>query len=864
MRSRWSQRAAMATAVGVAAGLWGLSAAGAATYPAPASAVIAVGSGPIGLAVSPDGSFAYVANSSASTVSRIRTSDDIVTATTGVGGRPNGIAISPDGTFAYVTSPTANTIFRIRTSDNSITATIASPWNPLWVSLSPDGSFAYVTSSSANSMYRIRTSDNAITARIILPSRSGHVAVSPDGTYAYATSPTANQVSRIRTADNTVAATVSVGTGPTGVAIAPNGTFAYVANQSSSSLSRLRTSDSTVTDTVGLGIAPNLLTVSPDSTSAYVTSRTNSMAARIDAVTNTVAAEFPVGSRPMAVAYAPAGTHAYIAHSGANSVWRIQAPDAPAAPQVTAVAGGANVTIAPPISGAAPSEYVVSSYPEGRTCTFKVPLTECQVVGLNAGATYTFTVVAVNGAGTSATSGMSAAVTPLPPVASAPTISTVTSEARAAKVFFTAPADTGGNPIIAYEYQLGSGTDWVNSVPAVTSSPLPLTGLNPGETYTVRLRAVTINGPGSESPAFEFLTLSLPGAPIDVRAYPDEGFASVYWYAPWEDNGSPITGYTATATPGSATCATTVWSQSCNVLGLTNGISYTFTVVAHSANGEGPASLPSNPVMPKGAPTPPTHVVAVGGSEEATISWTAPAGDGGSPVLNYAVWAVEGYWTCEVPAGITSCTIRGLTPGRYHFTVLASNEFGESARSTASNPVSVRWRPLPPTLNGWNSEDKSSFRGAPLVFGPTYTVPRGTTVSRVLLIAVSNRGKHVASGRRVALPPGTYRLTQRVWYTASDGRPRVVSRTQTILVSRVNLYPREVWARLEAGWNWNPSYRSRWAACVAYVYQGFSHYPGWVTTMAQATGITYNQAASVFTRDVFRSFYGSRCGPYLS
>jgi len=63
---------------------------------------IPVGSVPIGVAVAPDGSKVYVANSYADTVSVIDTSKKQVTATVLVGPNPYGVAVAPDGSKVYV------------------------------------------------------------------------------------------------------------------------------------------------------------------------------------------------------------------------------------------------------------------------------------------------------------------------------------------------------------------------------------------------------------------------------------------------------------------------------------------------------------------------------------------------------------------------------------------------------------------------------------------------------------------------------------------------------------------------------------------------------------------------------------------
>jgi hypothetical protein len=85
--------------------------------------------------------------------------------------------------------------------------------------------------------------------------------------------------------------------------------------------------------------------------------------------------------------------------------------------------------------------------------------------------------------------------------------------------------------------------------------------------------------------------------------------ASVSFTAPVDNGGSVITSYTVTSTPGGLTA--TGSASPILVTGLTNGTSYTFTVHATNAIGDGAESLPSNAVTPSGVPGAPTIVVAV-------------------------------------------------------------------------------------------------------------------------------------------------------------------------------------------------------------------------------------------------------------
>ena len=82
------------------------------------------------------------------------------------------------------------------------------------------------------------------------------------------------------------------------------------------------------------------------------------------------------------------------------------------------------------------------------------------------------------------------------------------------------------------------------------------------------------------------------------------------------------------------------------------------------------------------APTAPTSTKSVAGMASATVSWTAPASNGGASITEYRITAQPGGIATFVPGTQRSATVTGLVDGtQYTFTVAALNSAGESPES---------------------------------------------------------------------------------------------------------------------------------------------------------------------------------------
>ncbi len=173
--------------------------------------------------------------------------------------------------------------------------------------------------------------------------------------------------------------------------------------------------------------------------------------------------------------------------------------------------------------------------------------------------------------------------------------------------------------------QLGNNSTTSSAAPvAVTASGLTLTQVSSGNTATCTQASTGaaycwgMNSSGqlgnNSTTQSTVPAIVAPQGPTGVAAVAGDATAAVSWTAPVFLNGGSITGYTASAAPGGASCSTT-GAAACTITGLTDGTTYAITVTVTATTG----TAPSAPVTVK-----PTGLLSISVAPSATLPSATP------------------------------------------------------------------------------------------------------------------------------------------------------------------------------------------------------------------------------------------------
>jgi YVTN family beta-propeller protein len=237
---------------------------------------IEIGGAPLGFAIADAENLALIACRDAGMTTIVDLNTFKIVADIKTGSMPNSVAVDQRGYFAYIVdSGRTNTgmlhILDIR--EQSVTGTVRLGSSPFGVAVSPVSEQVFVLMGGTNEVWVIDPAKQAVVSRIPVGDGPDGIAVTPDGKRVF--------VANSRTADLTVIdgetlqaqITIPVGKMPFGVAISPDGKQVFVVNTGSRTLTILPSDLSNLSgESFSIDKGSTDVKVSPDGKTVYVLS----------------------------------------------------------------------------------------------------------------------------------------------------------------------------------------------------------------------------------------------------------------------------------------------------------------------------------------------------------------------------------------------------------------------------------------------------------------------------------------------------------------------------------------------------------------------------------------------------------------
>ena len=393
---------------------------------------------------------------------------------------------------------------------------------------------------------------------------------------------------------------------------------------------------------------------------------------------------------------------------------------------------------------------------------------------LTNGTTYLIQIRAVNIAGPSAASTLSAtpATFPDPPTGLLPTVGN-----KVVRIDFT-PGLTGGSELTNYEYST-DGTTFIDFTPVDKTSPVIISkqsitdtpALVNGITYFIALKAKNSIGSSIASSTLPAKPHSIPDVPIILGITSINGYLSINFTLN-SDGGSALTKYQYSLNNGTFYDVSVPTNNYIIITGLTLGISYYAQLKAVNSVGTSAASAASASLLLYRVPLAPIITSIDPGNNKAIIHFTAD--NGGKPIQNFTIMTLKD-GSFSLPAYLLSpavtqspITINGLDNGAtYDFQIRTNTDAGLSEPSNSVSSIPQRTGsitvPEAPTITSVDFGERKNPSRMTISFRTGYNGGRPITYILLKLsygLTIPSHG----SGNRVGQDMGN---GQTVWPTTS-------------------------------------------------------------------------------------------------
>ncbi|HWD69675.1 MAG TPA: YncE family protein [Solirubrobacteraceae bacterium] len=250
----------------------------------------------------------YVTNEQAGTVTQVDLSTGTLSAPITVGSQPVAIAITPDGSTAYVADYGSSRIVPVALATGRPEPPITLSDKPNAIAITPDGRTAYVIADNGR-VWPITLATGHVGSPTRIPANSDALAILPNGGSAYFTNVADGTLTPFTLSSEAVGVPINLSSAtPDAVAITPDGSTAYIASNSAGTLTPLTLASGASGTAIGLGAGthPTSVAISSDGITAYVTDFGTAQITPVTLATGAVGAPIGVAAQPSAIALVPA------------------------------------------------------------------------------------------------------------------------------------------------------------------------------------------------------------------------------------------------------------------------------------------------------------------------------------------------------------------------------------------------------------------------------------------------------------------------------------------------------------------------------------------------------------------------------
>lgn len=272
-----------------------------------------------------------VLNKMDDTVDMFNTQNGEKIGTVKTGTHPHEVAISPDGSTAYVTlygsgvygkNPMPNNklaVINLKTKREETQIDLSPYKSPHGIAVDPKG-MVWVTCENDAAIIVIDPKERKVVAAIPTGTNGTHwIALLPDGSKAYTSNKETTKISVIDTAARKVIKEIPVPRGVEGIGTSPDGSRLYAGDFLQPVLFVIDTAKDEVMKEVQLKNKPGRVRVTPDNRSVLISSYGAGAIEVVDVSTLTSRKVIPVGKAPMGIAFSADDRYAFVANSGETS-----------------------------------------------------------------------------------------------------------------------------------------------------------------------------------------------------------------------------------------------------------------------------------------------------------------------------------------------------------------------------------------------------------------------------------------------------------------------------------------------------------------------------------------------------------------